>query len=89
VDCRSKKTDNRQRSSLSVEVARHPMRLSDTTIVSFVWGQTRFKSSSEITEKFLALEVSYECICTDNWESFVIAFQSDNHTIGKLSAREK
>jgi IS1 family transposase len=29
------------------------------------------------------LGVSYTTICSDNWQSFVTAFKSDNHNVGK------
>ena len=28
--------------------------------------------------------MSYDYICTDNWDSFITAFKADNHLIGKV-----
>jgi IS1 family transposase len=52
-------------------------------IVSYVWGKRDLKTAGKLQKKLLAAGVRYDCICTDNWESFIVAFQSDNHTIGK------
>jgi IS1 family transposase len=51
--------------------------------VSFVWGKRDLTTAMILRKKLLAFGVSYDRICTDNWESFIIAFQEDNHIIGK------
>ncbi|MDR0393544.1 MAG: IS1 family transposase [Tannerella sp.] len=52
-------------------------------IVSFVWGKRDVKTAKKLRKKLLAAGIGYDRICTDNWESFIIAFRSDNHIIGK------
>jgi IS1 family transposase len=52
-------------------------------IISFVWGKQDLKTAKKLRKRLLAAGVSYDCICTDNRESFIIAFQSNNHIIGK------
>jgi IS1 family transposase len=41
------------------------------------------KTAGKLRKKHLGARVGYDCIRTDNRESFIIAFQSDNHIIGK------
>jgi IS1 family transposase len=52
-------------------------------IVSFVWGKRDLKTTGKLQKKLLAARISYDRICTDNWERFIIALPSDNHMIGK------
>jgi IS1 family transposase len=52
-------------------------------IVSFVWGKRDLKTAQKLRKKLIAAGITYDRICTDNRESFVIAFQQDNHVIGK------
>jgi IS1 family transposase len=52
-------------------------------IVSFVWAKRDLKTARKLRKKLIAAGICYNQICTDNWESFNIAFQSDNHVIGK------
>jgi IS1 family transposase/transposase-like protein len=52
-------------------------------IVSFVWGKRDLKTARKLRKKFPASGVSYDRIRTDNRENFIIAFQPDNHIIGK------
>jgi IS1 family transposase len=40
----------------------------------------------KLRKRLIASGVSYDCICSDNWESFIIAFQADNHIIEKKHA---
>jgi IS1 family transposase len=51
--------------------------------VSFVWSKRDLKTAVKLRKKLFATGVSYDCIYTDNRESFIIAIQSDNHIIGK------
>jgi IS1 family transposase/transposase-like protein len=52
-------------------------------IVAFAWGKRDLKTALELKKKLLDLEISYGCIATDDWDSFVAAFKGDNHLIGK------
>jgi IS1 family transposase len=52
-------------------------------IVSFVWSNRDLKTAKKLRKKLLASGVSYDSISTDNRESFIIAFQQDNHIKGK------
>ncbi len=56
-------------------------------IVSYVWGKRNLKTTKQLRNKILELGVSYGCICTDNWESFCIAFTGDNHLVGKANTQ--
>ena len=51
--------------------------------VSFLWGKRDLKTAAILRKKLLASGIGYNHICTDNWESFIIAFRSDNHITGK------
>ena len=52
-------------------------------IVGFVWGKRDLKTAKQLRKKLAQSGVSYEYICTDNWDSFINAFRADNHLIGK------
>jgi IS1 family transposase len=52
-------------------------------IVCFVWGKRDLKTARELKKKLTDLGVSYKSIASDNWDSFITAFDGDNHLIGK------
>jgi IS1 family transposase len=52
-------------------------------IVSFVWGKRDLKTAKKLRKRLRAAGITYDSISTDNRESFIIAFKSDNHVIGK------
>jgi IS1 family transposase len=52
--------------------------------VSFILCKRDLKTARKLLKKLLVSGISYDSICSDNWESFVIAFQSDNHVIGGI-----
>ncbi|KAA6352004.1 hypothetical protein EZS27_000656 [termite gut metagenome] len=52
-------------------------------IVAYVWGKRNLKTAKRLREKLIKLGVSFGCICTDEWQSFITAFKEDNHVIGK------
>jgi len=54
-------------------------------IVAWVWGKRNFKTAKELREKLTDLGVTYNKIYTDNWKSFIKAFKSDKHIIGKAN----
>jgi IS1 family transposase len=52
-------------------------------IVSYVWGKRDFKTAKKLHDKLKTKNITYDEICTDNRDSFISVFQSDNHVIGK------
>jgi IS1 family transposase len=52
-------------------------------IVAYVWANPNLKTARKLRDKLKSLEVTYDCICSDNWDSFVCAFQDDNLVIGE------
>jgi len=52
-------------------------------IVAYVWGKRNLKTAKALRNKLSALEITYDSICTDNWESFQSAFKGCNHFVGK------
>jgi IS1 family transposase len=52
-------------------------------IVAWVWGRRDLKTARKLRERLVSLGVSYDRVCTDNWESFVAVFGQDNHVVGK------
>jgi IS1 family transposase/transposase-like protein len=52
-------------------------------IVAFVWGKRNLETANKLRKKLSSLEVSFDVVYTDNWESFNSAFSADNHVIGK------
>ena len=49
--------------------------------IGFVWGKRGLKTAKKLRKKPAQSEVSYEHICTDNWDSFINEFKADNHLI--------
>ncbi|KAA6327752.1 hypothetical protein EZS27_023282 [termite gut metagenome] len=52
-------------------------------MVAYVWGKRDLKTTKRLREKLIKLGISFGCICTDAWQSFVTTFKADNHVIGK------
>ncbi|KAA6349999.1 hypothetical protein EZS27_002605 [termite gut metagenome] len=52
-------------------------------VVAYVWGKRDLKTAKRLKEKLLKLDISFGCVCTDDWQSFITAFKEDNHVIGK------
>ena len=52
-------------------------------IVAFVWGKRNTKTAIKLRTKLKELNVSFDAIYTDNWDSFKAAFCDDNHIVGK------
>lgn len=52
-------------------------------IVAYVWGKRNLKTAKMLRQRLMDLGVTYSTVCTDDWQSFVTAFGSDNHIIGK------
>ena len=57
--------------------------LSQSKIVADVWGKRNIKTVRELREKLNELNVSFDAIYTDAWDSFIAVFKSDNHIVGK------
>jgi IS1 family transposase len=52
-------------------------------IVAYVWGKRDAKTARKLRKKLSDLGVEFDTVCTDDWESFAIAFKKDNHITGK------
>ncbi|MDR2470236.1 MAG: IS1 family transposase [Tannerella sp.] len=52
-------------------------------IVAHVWGKRNFKTAKKLRNKLDELNVSFDTVCSDVWESFLKAFKNDNLIIGK------
>ena len=52
-------------------------------IVAWVWGKRDLKTAKKLRKKLSEMGVSFDCICTDNWDSFLTAFEGCNHLAGK------
>jgi IS1 family transposase/transposase-like protein len=52
-------------------------------IVAFIWGKRDLKTALKLKKKLLDFGVSYGCIATDDWDSFVATFKGENHIVGK------
>jgi len=52
-------------------------------MISWVWGKRDYKTVRSLREKLKKLGVTFGTIYTDDFSSFVKAFKSDNHIIGK------
>ena len=52
-------------------------------IVAWVWGNRNLKTARRLRKQIKSLGLTYGTIYTDNWRSFINAFKSDNHIVGK------
>jgi IS1 family transposase len=52
-------------------------------IVGYVWGERNYKTANKLRDKLKSMDISYDVIYTDNWDSFRTVFQQDNHILGK------
>lgn len=52
-------------------------------IVAWVWGKRDTKTARKLRTKLKKLGLKYHTIVSDNWKSFIKAFEEDNHLIGK------
>ena len=52
-------------------------------IVAYVWGDRSAKTANRLREKLKCLGITYYCIATDDWDSFIKTFAEDAHDIGK------
>ena len=54
-------------------------------IVAWVWGKRNLKTARALRVKLKEFGVTYDTIYTDDWKSFITAFKSDNHIVGKAN----
>jgi IS1 family transposase len=54
-------------------------------IMAYVWGKRDLKTAKRLREKLFKLGISFGCICTDNWQSFITGFKEDNQIVGKAA----
>jgi len=54
-------------------------------IVAWVWGKRNFRTTKALRQKITELGITFGIVYTDDWVSFVKAFKSDNHIIGKVN----
>ena len=52
-------------------------------IVAYVWGKRNLKTAKALRNKLSGLGITFDGICTDNWESFLSAFKGCCHLVGK------
>ncbi|SUO94635.1 IS1 transposase [Suttonella ornithocola] len=52
-------------------------------IVAFVWGKRHLKTAKQLRAKLEALGISFGCICCDNWDSFLTAFDGNLKKVDK------
>lgn len=52
-------------------------------MVAYVWGRRDIKTVRKLKEKIKSLGITYDCIATDDWRSFLQAFGKENHAVGK------
>jgi len=52
-------------------------------IVAYVWGKRNTKTAKELRAKLKVLNVSFDTVYTDDWDSFKSAFHTENHIVGK------
>ena len=56
-------------------------------IVGYVWGKRNYKTAKKLRDNLKSKGINYDVIYTDNWDSFIAVFQSDNHIIGKENTK--
>jgi IS1 family transposase/transposase-like protein len=56
-------------------------------LVAFVWGKRNLKTTKKLRIKLKELNVSFDTVYTDDWNSFNNAFSDDNHIIGKANTK--
>ena len=52
-------------------------------MVAYVWGRRDIKTVMKLKEKIKSLGITYDCIATDDWRSFLQVFGNENHEVGK------
>ena len=49
----------------------------------YVWGKRDLKTAKKLRGRLKRLKITYDCIGTDNWDSFLTAFEEDQQLTGK------
>jgi len=52
-------------------------------IAAYVWGKRDLKTAQKLRRRLKRLKITYDCIGTDNWDSFLTAFEEDQQQTGK------
>jgi IS1 family transposase/transposase-like protein len=52
-------------------------------IVCYVWGGRHLKTARKLKQKLSELDISYDTVYSDNWNSFIVVFGGSNHIVGK------
>lgn len=52
-------------------------------IVAYVWGRRNLQTANQLRKRLIELGIKYGKIASDNWDSFVTAFEDDEQSIGK------
>ena len=52
-------------------------------IIAFVWGKRDKKTAAKLLRRLKRLGISYDCIASDEWDSFLEAFKEEKQLIGK------
>jgi IS1 family transposase len=52
-------------------------------IAAYVWGKRNLKTARRLREELRTLGIRFDRVCTDAWESFLVAFKADNLVIEK------
>ena len=52
-------------------------------IVAYVWGKRNLKTAEKLRKRLKRLEIGYDRLGVDNWDSFLKAFEEDEKDVGK------
>jgi IS1 family transposase len=53
-----------------------------------VWGKRDLKTAKRLRRKIKRLGIRYDMVATDDWDSFLSAFEEDRHVVGKEHREE-
>ena len=51
--------------------------------IAYVWGKRDLRTAKKLRKQLKELDITYDYIATDDWNSFKITFKEDKHLIGK------
>ena len=52
-------------------------------IVAYVWGKRNMKTAEKLRKRLKRLEIGYDRLGVDNWDSFLKAFEEEGKNAGK------
>ena len=52
-------------------------------IAAYAWGKRDLKTAQKLRRRLKRLKITYDCIGTDKWDSFLTAFEEDQQQTGK------